>query len=91
MHSDYQSYAKQVVQTINKLGLRMEIPSAKKRINQHLLLARQYKIPYVIIVGEVEAQQQTIMVRNLATAEQQQMTISAFLAVLKKRQVKKTN
>ena len=78
-----------MLQIINKLGLRMQIPSTKKRINQHLLLARQYKIPYVIIVGADEAQQQTITVRNLATAEQQQMTTPAFVAVLKKRQAAK--
>jgi threonyl-tRNA synthetase len=56
-------YAQQVVSRVRAAGVRVELDSSGERMNAKIRKAQMQKIPYMLIVGDKEAAEQSVSVR----------------------------
>ena len=56
-------YAKQVISTLEKGGFRADVDSRSERMNAKIRDAQLKKVPYMLIVGDREAAEDTVSVR----------------------------
>ncbi|MEZ5401819.1 MAG: threonine--tRNA ligase [Bryobacteraceae bacterium] len=79
----HQEYANQVRSEIAAAGFRVEVDDSKEKVNNKIRLAQVNKIPYMLVVGDREAQEGTVSVRNRKHGDQGGKTVAAFLDVLR--------
>ena len=73
-------YAHEVVETLKKEGLRVESDFGTSRINAKIRDASLQKIPYLLIIGEKEAEKREVSVRRFgAEADQGRLSLSEFM------------
>ena len=75
----YNEYAKGLVEKLSTAGLRVEANLRDDRLGYKIRNASQQKIPYVMVVGEKEAQSGNINVRSRDEGELGEMSVEAFL------------
>ncbi len=80
----FADYAKEVAASLRMEGVRCEIDSRQEKIGYKIRSARLDRVPYMIVVGEKEAENQSISVRNREEGDLGSMTVSQLLEVLKK-------
>ncbi len=80
----YLKYAKEVAETLRMEGLRCEIDSRQEKIGYKIRSARLERVPYMIVVGEKEAESKCISVRNREEGDLGSMTVNQLLEMLKK-------
>ena len=74
------AYAQEIVDTLKKEGLRVEADFGTSRINAKIRDASLQKIPYLLIVGEKEAETREVSVRRFGLEESQgRMSLSEFM------------
>lgn len=73
-------YAKSVVSELAELGLRAEADTRNEKIGYKIREARMEKIPYILVVGDKEAQDGTVSVRKRGIEESTVMARDAFAA-----------
>jgi threonyl-tRNA synthetase len=74
------AYAHEVVQTLRKEGLRTEADFGTSRINAKIRESSLQKIPYLLIVGEKEAEKREVSVRRFGVEQTQgNMSLSEFM------------
>jgi len=73
------SYAAEVVQTLQQAGLRVEANLSADKIGAKIREATLQKVPYMLIVGEKEAQGRLVAVRTRAGVDQGQMPLEQFI------------
>jgi threonyl-tRNA synthetase len=56
-------YARKVVDELGKQGLRLQIDARSERMNMKIREAQLQKIPYMLVVGDKEAETSTVAVR----------------------------
>ncbi len=56
-------YAQKVAETLSGAGFRVEVDSRKERMNQKIRQAQLQKVPYMLVVGDREASENTASVR----------------------------
>ena len=61
------AYAKEVVATLTKNGIRCELDSRSESANYKIREAQLMKIPYMFVIGDREAENGTVSVRKLDT------------------------
>ncbi len=76
----FEEYARKVTTQLLDAGMRAEANLADDRVGYKIREASLQKIPYAIIVGEKEVEANTINVRDRDTGEQQETTLSEFIA-----------
>ncbi len=76
----FEAYAKQVHTALLDGGLRAEVDLGSDRVGYKIRAASLQKLPYVLVVGEREAESQTIAVRSRERGELGSMTLEAFLS-----------
>nr|HPR53259.1 threonine--tRNA ligase [Deltaproteobacteria bacterium] len=76
-------YAAQVANTLRDHDVRVELDIRNEKIGYKIREARMQKVPYMIVVGDREMQDQTVTVRE-RSGEQQTMTLDEFSAIVKK-------
>lgn len=76
----FDEYAKQVHASLLDAGLRAEVDLGSDRVGYKIRAASLQKVPYVVVVGEREAESQTLAVRSRERGELGSMTLEAFLA-----------
>ncbi len=76
-------YAAQVANTLRDDEVRVELDIRNEKIGYKIREARMQKVPYMIVVGDREMQDQTVTVRE-RSGEQQTMTLDEFSAIVKK-------
>jgi len=72
-------YGKIVDQALRQANVRTEIDVRNEKIGKKLREARLQRIPYLLILGEKEAQDNTVTVRNRDTGEQTTMLLADFV------------
>ncbi|MBR1633510.1 MAG: threonine--tRNA ligase [Lachnospiraceae bacterium] len=73
-------YARKVYQTLRDEGLRVELDDRNEKIGYKIRSARQdEKVPYMIIVGEKEIEQNNISVRDRETNQTTAYSVEAFI------------
>lgn len=75
-----QDSAEQVVSKLTAAGLRASSDNRSEKIGYKIREAQLQKIPYMLIVGDKEAQEGTVSVRSRKDGDIGAMTIEAFLA-----------
>ncbi len=73
-------YANQIFDQLKQSNIRTELDNNPETIGNKIRLAQGDKIPYMIVVGEKEAQNQTISLRTRAGEQANDLNLNEFLA-----------
>ena len=60
--------------------MRVELDDRKEKVNLKIREAQMQKVPYMLVVGDREAQDGTVSVRNRKHADQGAQKVDEFLA-----------
>jgi threonyl-tRNA synthetase len=72
-------YAKQVQKQLNAAGFRAELDGRNEKINFKIREAQLQKIPYMLVIGDREAQNEQVSVRNRKHGDQGAVAFDEFL------------
>ena len=67
---DHNDYAKEVCDLLRANGIRFEVDYEDKNMNAKIKEFKQFKIPYIIVVGDKEAEERTVSI-NVRGSNQQ--------------------
>ncbi len=79
----YEEYAAQVAKQFDDAGIRVEADYRSEKIGYKIREAQLQKVPYMIVVGQKEAENGVIAVRSRFAGDEGQKEIGAFIAELK--------
>ena len=79
----YNEYAEKVVKELNKLDIRTQIDDRNEKIGRKIRDNELKRIPYLLIVGEKEAEDGKVSVRAQGEGDKGQMTIAEFAEFMK--------
>ena len=74
----YNDYAEEVVRRLNKCDIRTQIDDRNETIGRKIRDNELKRIPYLLIVGEKEAEENKVSVRAQGEGDKGQMTIDEF-------------
>ena len=80
----YNAYAENISQLLNNSDIRGFVDDRNEKIGKKIREAELSKIPFMLIVGEKEAENQEVSVRQRGTGDQGVMAIDAFAALVQK-------
>lgn len=73
------AYARQVFEKLIDSGFRAELDERSEKVNLKIREAQLHKIPYMLVVGEREAQGGEVSVRNRKTGDQGAAGLDKFI------------
>ncbi len=76
-------YARTVEKKLADAGLRVHLDDRKEKVNLKIREAQLQKVPYMLVVGDREAQEGTVSVRNRRHADQGVKPLDQFLSEIK--------
>jgi threonyl-tRNA synthetase len=76
------AYAKDVLRRLKDAGFRAELDERSEKVNLKIREAQLQKIPYMLVVGEREAQAGQVSVRNRKAGDQGAIPLDEFVARL---------
>ncbi len=71
-------YARQTEKSLDEKGIRVENDTRNEKINYKIREAQAQKIPYMLVVGDREAEQGTVAVRHRSEGDQGSMPLVEF-------------
>jgi threonyl-tRNA synthetase len=74
----HHDYAQTVVQSLSAEGIRVEIDDRSERLQAKIRDAQLQKIPYMLILGDTEAKDQTVAVRKRSGGNQEVISLKDF-------------
>ncbi|HYL39254.1 MAG TPA: threonine--tRNA ligase [Bryobacteraceae bacterium] len=77
-------YAQKVADQLRQAGIRIELDDRKEKVNLKIREAQLQKIPYMLVVGDREAQAGSVSVRNRKHGDQGAQRVDEFLAAIRK-------
>ena len=77
------AYADQVAAQLDEAGYRVEVDHRNEKIGKKIREAQLEKVPYMLVIGDKEAESGTVSVRHRADGDLGVMEIDAFMAQLK--------
>jgi threonyl-tRNA synthetase len=77
-------YAQKVAARLKDAGIRVELDDRSEKVNLKIRDAQLQKIPYMLVIGDREAQNDTVSVRNRKHGDQGAQTVDTFLASIQK-------
>jgi len=77
-------YAQRVTKRLEDAGLRVSLDDRKEKVNLKIRDAQLQKVPYMLVVGDREAQNDSVSVRNRKHGDQGAQTVDEFLAAISK-------
>jgi len=77
------AYCRQVRNRLSSAGLRVEIDSSVERMNAKIRNAQMQKIPYMLVVGDREQEQESVAVRLRSGEDLKTKPLDEFLAIAK--------
>lgn len=90
----YLDYANQVQKTLFENGIRSTVDERSEKIGYKIREARLKKVPYMLVVGQKEEEENTVSVRSRFLGDEGQKSLEVFLeAVLKEintKEIRKT-
>ena len=75
----FNSYAYEVLDALEKAGIRVEIDTAKESLGKKIRNAEMQKIPYMLVIGEQEVDDRTVAARDYQTKNQESYSLDDFL------------
>ncbi len=79
----FMDYAEKVNAALEDAGIRTELDRRGEKIGYKIREAQQQKVPYMVIVGQKEAESSTLSIRNRAGEETHDVAEDAFIKQLK--------
>lgn len=73
-------YTQQVAAELRAAGLRVEVDAGNERMNKKIRTAQLQKIPYMLVVGDREAEEGAVAVRTRDNEDRGAMNVAAFKA-----------
>ncbi len=80
-------YASQVQDTLAKAGFRVEVDARGDRMNQKIRNAQMQKVPYMLVVGDKEAEAESVSVRHRDEGDLGPMPVASFRERLREEAV----
>jgi len=77
-------YARKVTEQLKCAGLRVELDDRNEKVNLKIREAQLQKIPYMLVVGDREAQSESVSVRNRKHGDQGVQRVEEFAANIRK-------
>jgi threonyl-tRNA synthetase len=77
-------YARALERRLDDEGLRVTLDDRKEKVNLKIREAQLQKVPYMLVVGDREAQEGTVSVRNRKHGDQGARSVDEFLAGIRK-------
>jgi len=78
-------YALSVHQELTQVPLRCDVDRSDEKINAKIAKAHAEKLPYMLVVGPKEAQENTVNVRIRGLKENKTLEIDTFIAIAKRK------
>jgi len=78
------SYAKKVEKVLIEIGIRAELDYRNERLQKKIRDAEMEKVPYMVIVGEREAAEDSLSIRSKASGEMGRLMVDEFMQMLQK-------
>jgi threonyl-tRNA synthetase len=75
----HQEYARQVMRRLTEANLRAEIDDRNEKMGYKIRVAQTKKIPYMLVVGDKEAQSGQVSVRNRFQGDEGSQPLESFL------------
>lgn len=85
----FNSYAEKVNSVLKGSGIRVEMHNQDEGLGKRIALATKQKIPYLLILGEKEADTKTVTVRQRGTKKQQTIAVDNFIKMIQEEIVRK--
>ncbi len=79
----YNDYANEVARLLNAADIRTQVDDRNEKIGRKIRDNELKRIPYLLIVGEKEAEERKVSVRAQGDGDKGQMTIDEFTAFMK--------
>ena len=76
----YMDYANKVLDELNAAGVRAEVDSRAEKIGYKIREAQMQKIPYMLVVGAKEEEENLVSVRSRFAGDEGQKSLDAFVA-----------
>lgn len=76
----HNEYAHSVVEQLKGAGVRAEVDDRSERLQAKIREAQMAKVPYMLVVGDQEATDESVAVRRRDTREQNVMKVSDFVS-----------
>ena len=73
------AYARETAELLKKAGLRVEVDERNERMNAKIRDAQTQKIPYMLVVGDKEIEQQAVALRLRSGENPGAIPVQAFL------------
>lgn len=73
-------YANKVVADLKAAGLKVEMDNRDEKIGHKIRDARNERVPYMLVVGEKEAEQNTVAVRSRGKGDEGSSSLEAFVS-----------
>lgn len=71
-----------IAQELRQQDIHVDIALGKKGVSRHLEYADSYQIPYVILIGEEEIQQQKVKLRDMRTGKEQLLRVDEVVKLI---------
>jgi threonyl-tRNA synthetase len=84
----YNEYAKNVLKFLNNSDIRAVLDERNEKIGRKIRDNELKRIPYLLIVGEKEAENQEVSVRRQGVGDQGSMSLDAFASMLHQEEKK---
>lgn len=78
----HHQFAAQVVDQLKAIGVRVELDDAAESLNKKIKMAQKMRIPYLLVIGDQEIENNQIAVRN-RDGEQEVMSVEEFAEKIK--------
>lgn len=75
----HHEYAKEVVQKMQELDIRVELDARNEKINYKIREAQTQKIPYMLVIGDREMEQGTVAVRQRGKGDIGAIQVDEFI------------
>ena len=76
----HMEYAGKVMEALNGAGIRAELDGQDEKIGYKIRMAQMQKIPYMLVVGQKEAEEGLVSVRSRSVGDEGQKKLEAFIA-----------
>jgi threonyl-tRNA synthetase len=77
-------YSKKVFDQLKNAGIRVELDDRSEKVNLKIRDAQLQKIPFMLVIGDREAENETVSVRNRKHGDQGAQRVDQFLAAIQK-------
>ena len=85
----YMDYAQNVLNKLTEAGIRAEVDTRAEKIGYKIRAAQTAKIPYMLVVGQKEEEENTVSVRSRAAGDEGARSLDTFIAdILKEIETK---